>query len=765
MASGRDAVLVATCDQWVRGAHDQTAVDGTEVAAALTLSWDEPKPPERTEGASPTPPCPARGLAVDRLCRVYRALGDRIERLAVGSTADGVDYRTLPDVVNLIGPEAPATPTGGTFEHRSSSVLGNPTGIAIDDDDRLFISDADSGTIAVIDTWSRRLLRTVPVANRRFPNRRPAGLATNGRTVTAVVQNPAGLVELSATRGPTERSVNHDVPADAVPLHVGLFSDGTPVVLYDVGGESVIACEGVFAEDGSNAHQVVPSSDLIVANDIVILAPCPSADGVATLSRFSRVDGSWNPEAPLDAQGYDGTGIVATADGRVGYFAGTAGFRLAAGAAVNYATSGHCVTYRLDSQTAQNRWGRVLLEACVPKGTSCVVGAVTSDDDHVTEIPHTVAHPASCKPAEPMSAAAADPPPLPPVLFADDVTAAEAVLHRRGDPVTPWWNSPDSYETFEAPVIAEPGRYLWITIRLTGNGARTPRIRELRVEKQAHTLLRRLPGLYSSGEAERDFLHRYLGVIDGFVHDLELRSRCRDILVDPMSTPAEALDWLGSFVGLVLDDRWAEQARRRLIAEIVPLFRLRGTVWALTRYIEIFLMADQALNPEWRSVQPIIIEHYRLRGVGGPVLTNDVTLSSRTVVGAGFRVGGAVGELGSRPLDGDDDAGEATSYASHAHRFTVLIPRPLIGDEEAAVRSVLDRERPAHTDYELCTVDAGMRAGDGLHLGMSSIVGRTGAFESAILDHSLLGRGAILGGATTGMSVEAARLGQNAVVG
>jgi len=329
-------------------------------------------------------------------------------------------------------------------------------------------------------------------------------------------------------------------------------------------------------------------------------------------------------------------------------------------------------------------------------------------------------------------------------------------MHRRADPVTPWWHRDDRFATFEAPVTAPPGRYLWVTLRLIGNGRRTPRVGELRVEQQGHGLLRRLPAVFTEDRDQASFLHGYLATLDGILYDLDIRARCRDILVDPHGTPVEALDWLASFFGLLLDSRWAEAARRQLIAEIVDLYRLRGTVWALGRYIEIFLAGDRAGEPGLIGVSPVILEHFRLRGVGGPLLGGDPMLTSRSVVGAGLRVGGAVGELGSRPLDPNDTA--TSVFSSHAHRFTVLIPRPLVGEEEAAVRHVLETERPAHTIYDLCTVDAGMRVGSGLHLGISSIVGPTGSFEHTIAGRTMLGRRSILGPPSSGIAVAAARI-------
>src|SRR5690606_5020962 len=105
------------------------------------------------------------------------------------------------------------------------------------------------------------------------------------------------------------------------------------------------------------------------------------------------------------------------------------------------------------------------------------------------------------------------------------------------------------------------------------------------------------------------------------------------------------------------------------------------------------------------------------------------------------------------------------AYATHAHRFSVLVPAPLTAEQEAVVRHVLDTERPAHTAYELCTLESGMRVGRGLHLGLSSTIGRTGEFEPAIADRTAVGGGAILGGRRTGVAVEASRLDVTARVG
>jgi phage tail-like protein len=277
-------------------------------------------------------------------------------------------------------------------------------------------------------------------------------------------------------------------------------------------------------------------------------------------------------------------------------------------------------------------------------------------------------------------------------------------------------------------------------------------VRALRVERQAHTLSRRLPAVITGDGAQAAFLGRFLALFDGFLQDLQARSDRRDLLVDPASTPVEALPWLASFVGLVLDDRWAEAARRRLVAEIAVLYRRRGTLGALQRYLEIFLAGDTASRPARPGPEPVLIEHYRLRGLG-PDLGADPVRSGRSVLGAGLRVGAP------------GDASSAAAPDSSAHRFTVVIPRPLSAEQTAAVRHVLDTERPAHTAYELCTVDAGMRLGRGLHLDLTSVIGPTGALRPAVLGTGAADRDLLLGGRATGLAVEGSRLDAGARVG
>jgi phage tail-like protein len=246
-------------------------------------------------------------------------------------------------------------------------------------------------------------------------------------------------------------------------------------------------------------------------------------------------------------------------------------------------------------------------------------------------------------------------------------------------------------------------------------------------------------------------MNRYLSMFDGTLGEMDGRAADREVLVNPGAAPEEVLPWLASFLGLVLDLRWPPGARRTLIREITWLFRFRGTVPGLKRFLEIYL-----------GFAVVIIERFRLIGMGGALLSNeDAPATSRAILGAGFRVGGAVGTLQETTLTGTLES----AFQLEAHRFVVVFPAVLSDEQVDVVTHILNVHRPAHTAFDICSVGAGMRVGRGLHVGLSSVIGRTGAFSTLQLGASRLGRGSIVGRPEPGTNVGNSRLGGDSLVG
>ncbi len=57
--------------------------------------------------------------------------------------------------------------------------------------------------------------------------------------------------------------------------------------------------------------------------------------------------------------------------------------------------------------------------------------------------------------------------------------------------------------------------------------------------------------------------------------------------VDPALTPPDVLEWLGTWVGIVVDESWELDRRRAVIARAVELYHTRGTVPGLAAQVEI----------------------------------------------------------------------------------------------------------------------------------------------------------------------------------
>lgn len=716
----RPFALVRTSDQWRRAAHRDTAL----VGEVVQLGWTEAP---RVDAGGDLPPVGA-GLAFDAHCRLFRSVPEegRVERWLWAARPSAPPVEVFAAATDeTLGEFRPAPGSPGT--------LLEPLALAVDANERLWVAEAGAGRLLVADLWSRRILEALPFLGR------PVDLAVLGPRLWVLLETPSRVAIVDARAAPR-----------IVP-DLGPFEGRTRLTVSAAGEVWVLEQAGTDEarlRAGSRPPLAVPrATDLEFLSDhVLVVARHPGDDFLVFRVEGTTVDAL----TPLAARGYDGRGIVRTPDGRIGFWT-ERGFRHALAARVTYRASGQVTTFRLDSGEYRTAWGRLFLDACIPAGTRIRVHCATADEP--PEKPHLVrTHPVSTVTAEIRRPDLS--PPMPPLaLLPGSDGDFQAGLHRRASGrELPW--SPlagdDPFVTYEAPILARPGRYLWVTLRLEGNTRVTPRFRALRAEHPSHDLLRRLPRVFSREPAREDFLRRYLAMFEGALSDWEARAVARHALLDPWSAPEEFLPWLAGFVGLILDPRWPVAVRRQWIEEAAWLFRFRGTVPGLKRFLEIGL-----------GEPVILIEKFRLRGQGGALVGSGSAVTANSVLGAGFRIGGAVGETTETVIDGSVE----DMFATHAHRFTVVIPRLLTAELQAAAEHLLTVHRPAHTVFDLCTVGAGMRVGRGLHVELTSIVGRTSGFQPTQLDRSRLGRDTVLGRPGPGVVPGGSRVGHDLRIG
>lgn len=732
MTPPRDFALIQTPEQWELAAHQNTSLDLDTGSVSLSV-----EPPATPADSTPAEVPAVGGLAFDAHCRLYRSLPSqgRVERILWTSGDESTDSGSAVSRFDL-------------FERGSAETLGGadvtplewsqPCGLAVDAEGRLFVAERGASRVRVFDLLEQRVVRAVVTIGLSEVQPAPLDVAVWQRGAMVLLNGPPYLVTMTARTTPRPIALRDLAPPlgrIAVSTDgqiAGLANPGTPdarVVPLDGSGRSwslPFATDLEFA-GGDRQSDASPALHLVVARR-------PNDDFVRLTLRADR-----EPEfSTLAARGYDGGGIVRAPDGRIGFWT-TGGFRYATPARVRYKPLGRVTTFRLDSGEYQSTWGRIFLDACIPSGTDLRVHYATADEpSEVDPYPRTPPDNLGVRDGSAGRPRLAGEllPPMPPTTLVPAEGEVDGRLYRRANGrELPWLPraSAESLETYEAPVRAAPGRYLWVTLELRGDTRRTPRFRGLRVERQAHDLHRLLPRAFSRDARAEDFLRRYLSLFDAVLSDLDGAASARHALVDPRSTPEELLPWLAGFVGLVLDDRWSPAKKRRLIREAVPLFRFRGTLPGLRRFLGIYL-----------DREPVLIEHYRVRGFGGAVVGGDASLASQAIVGGGFRLGGAVGVEAVVSVS-DTPARPHDAFRTHAHRFSVLVPASLDSEQLDVVRHILDTHRPAHTVFDVCTADAGMRVGMGFHIGLSTVVGPSSGFSHLRAGRSLLGREGVLG--------------------
>jgi phage tail-like protein len=188
---------------------------------------------------------------------------------------------------------------------------------------------------------------------------------------------------------------------------------------------------------------------------------------------------------------------------------------------------------------------------------------------------------------------------------------------------------------------------------------------------QQSDYMRHLPALY---EEEGEFIGRFLMLFESFWAPVEHQIEHIDDYFDLKLTPLPFLRWLATWFDLDLPEHWAEERQRRLLAEIVQLYRLRGTRSGLQRYLEL-VTGGQVQITEYSA--------YQFR------------IGAKTRLGAGV----AVGRKGrphtfavqlTLPHLAPDAGAEMMDELERLNRQTRLI-----------VEQIIEAEKPAHTAYSL----------------------------------------------------------------
>lgn len=470
---------------------------------------------------------------------------------------------------------------------------------------------------------------------------------------------------------------------------------------------------------------------------------------------------SLEPEAaylPLHYFGGRGLTAGATPDGQLGVFYDVAPraendqivrwVRLRQIDLPRYARLAHLETPPLDSHGHGTTWHRLFLDACIPPETGVTVWTRSADDlDLLPQLAYV------------------EEPPL--------------YLRGRGEEIPYWsgWPSQDDRApapagrgTWEVLFQQAHGRWLQVRLALSGNGRRTPQLHRMRVYYPRFSYLRNyLPTAYAEDKVSAGFLERLLANMEGFYSDLEGKIGGASALLDPRSAPAETLEWLATWMGLVLDPLWArvgqaQHDRRRLLIRFARrLYERRGTVDGLR--FALLLLLDPCLEDTLRrleraTVTPDLALQQELERLSLPYPTlasgeaglEDLLYSYvlaapgrsrvRIVERWQARQGLALqsGDVTASQAAGSQPQSLAEAIHEAAHRFSVLAPEDLSAEEAAMVDKIVKLEKPAHTLYDLRRFWDYFLVGQ-VRLGIDTVLGEDSRFLPIILGRDYLSEG------------------------
>jgi phage tail-like protein len=269
------------------------------------------------------------------------------------------------------------------------------------------------------------------------------------------------------------------------------------------------------------------------------------------------------------------------------------------------------------------------------------------------------------------------------------------------------------------------GRYLQLRLTLIGNGRTTPLLRALRAHYPRFSYLQEyLPAVYQQDAVSASFLERFLANPEGILTYLEGLIAQMQTLLDVHTAPAEALDWLASWIGLALDPAWNDHQRRLLIAQAPYFFQRRGTPVGLLQAILLTLYPDSGasifhdriaatLYPTVRIVERFLTRLPQETAIADPT---DERQPPRLI--------------------------PSPETKTRAHRFTVMVPTTVTATTHALIERIIALEKPAHTAFTLQPYWALFRVGD-VRLGLDTVLGQGGQFELFRLGESALDAAAL----------------------
>jgi phage tail-like protein len=271
---------------------------------------------------------------------------------------------------------------------------------------------------------------------------------------------------------------------------------------------------------------------------------------------------------------------------------------------------------------------------------------------------------------------------------------------------------------------------LWLAARFNNDLHATPALSQARIDFDQEGYLPYLPAIYRERGCD-DVLLRYLSLFESFFDELEEKIADLPTLLDPAAVDPEALPWLAGFLALPLPEVWSDLEQRDAIARAYERYARRGTVGGLRETLRhearvravidepLQAMGWWAMPSKYEGCKPGFAEPWT--DGGDSVLGFNTVLMPAEPQGA---VVGATAVFDRSQLITQEEYGTPLFEAAAYRFFVWLYPGEIACAEKLdEVKAIIDREKPAHTAYDLCVVTPGIRVGYQARLGVDTLLG------------------------------------------
>jgi len=586
-----------------------------------------------------------------------------------------------------------------------------PRGIALDIDGNIYRVD-DSGVLVVV----RCDGTSAPLPCEPNVLAQPAGLALDRRGYLYIADPPAHrVVVLDPRDGAVRAILGGGGPVGALldPIDVAVAASGLVYVADREGGRIALFSAGMkplasFPTAAAPGKPPRPVAVMIDAGGNVLVADAwlprlltyspggirladvelstlvaPLAGGDLAMGTFARAYGD---RLPVFIVGACGPCATPADDGGLRLAEVHRALRLLAlSLGRRFVKTGVFISRALDGGRPGVLWHRIQIEfnAAPPPGARVYVETFTSDTPTPLEEGHSIE-------------------------WVAPKNAAHVAI-------------PFTMDRPEQLVQSPRGRFLWLRVTLVSDdGKNTPSIRAIRAWYPRMSWLDLLPTAYRRDPEAASFMDRFLALFEHVFTGVEDVYEEFSRELNPDSAPRDVIDWLAALVDLAFDPSWPVEKRRALVGEAIALYRTRGTIPGIVRYVEIYT-----------GIRPEIVEGWLERPERPAFLGRP-----GSVLGCGLPL---LGGSPSPAMLPDDEL-----WARYAHRFTIYVYVARECDAEVTLRAVdriVEVNKPAHTVHRSEAIFPNARVGMQSRVGLDFVLGAAAAPAGVLGVDAVLGTG------------------------